>query len=255
MDDVKEVRDLLPAWALDAVDDVDRARVERAIREDPGLAQEARALLETTARLAETAAAAPPEGLRAQVLAAVASVPQRSTTAERPRPAAAVAPPARRRSRVPLWIAAAAVATMGMVAPAVLAVQQAGRAEQAELQVAMFADALSRPGAEVVAGEVEGGGEAVAILTEEGAVFAIRGLRAPGEELGYQLWVIEGEDRVSAGVLPLAGGSAYVEIAAVPGNTLAVTLEPAGGSLQPTTEPIVVLPQPDAPPEDGSAEA
>ena len=36
-----EVRSLLGAWALDAVDDVERATVERALRDDPELAAEA----------------------------------------------------------------------------------------------------------------------------------------------------------------------------------------------------------------------
>lgn len=268
MEEATQVRELLPAWALDAVDDVDRVRIERAIREDPALAQEARALVETAARLGGSVAAPPPAALRAQVLTEVESVPQRSAAepgAARPAPAtpspaparatsAAPRGPARRRSRVPLWIAAAAVATIGIAAPAVLAVQQAGRAERAELQLAMFADALGEPGAVVIAGELEGGGEAVAVLTEESAVFGIRGLPRLAEDLAYQLWVIEGEEPTSAGVLEVTGGSTYLELAAVPGNALAVTVEPAGGSPQPTTEPVVVLPQPADDPE-GDPEA
>ena len=263
MEEATKVRELLPAWALDAVDDGDRVRIERAIRQDPALAQEARALVETAARLGGSVAAPPPPALRAQVLAEVESVPQQSESAEpeaarrapaKPAPEPA---PARRRSRVPLWIAAAAIVTIGIAAPAVLAVQQAGRAERAELQLAMFADALGEPGAVVIAGEVEGAGEAVAVLTEESAVFGVRGLRPLGEDLAYQLWVIEGEEATSAGVLEVMGGATYLEFGAVPGNTLAVTVEPAAGSLQPTTEPIVVLPQPELGPEGDqeSAEA
>ncbi|WP_425554611.1 hypothetical protein, partial [Georgenia daeguensis] len=65
-------RELLGAWALDAVDDVERAAVERAIREDPELAAEAGALRETAARLADAGAVAPPPALREAVLAAAA---------------------------------------------------------------------------------------------------------------------------------------------------------------------------------------
>lgn len=232
-----DVRDLLAAWALDAVDDVERARVERAIREDAELAAEARALMETVALMAEAAAAPPPPALRATVLAQVAATPQVS-----PYRPAARRPAGRRTSRAALWVAAAAVATIGVAAPTVLAVQQAGRAARAEQQVAMFADALARPGAQVVAGQVEGGGFAVAVLTESGAVFAARGLTPLQEELAYQLWVIDGGEPEPAGVLQVAGGTVQVEVGrGVPGTTLAVTVEPAGGSLRPTTEPVVVL--------------
>ncbi|MGO1583241.1 MAG: hypothetical protein ACTHXO_08475, partial [Actinomycetaceae bacterium] len=79
MSEPDEVRDLLPAWALDAVDDVERARVERALREDPELAAEAQALRETAARLAAGSAVPPPARLRSEVLDAVAATPQEET--------------------------------------------------------------------------------------------------------------------------------------------------------------------------------
>lgn len=247
-----DVRDLLAAWALDAVDDVERARIERAIRDDPELAREARSLVETASRLAETSALRPPPALRAGVLSAVAVTPQHSAATSAPTRGRTSGP----RSRAVFWVAAAAFATIGVAAPTVLAIQQAGRAVRAEQQVALFADALARPGAQVVAGEVAGGGHAVAVLTESGAVFAARGLSRLEAERAYQLWVIDGGDPEPAGVLPVSGGTVQVEVGGgVPGATLAVTIEPAGGSLQPTTEPVVVLTAQDstAPPADQPA--
>jgi anti-sigma-K factor RskA len=252
MDEQTEVRDLLAAWALDAVDDVDRARVERAIRQDPSLAREARLLVETSARLAESVAAPPPPALRAQVLTAVDSVPQRPAATY----TAAVRPPRRPRPRVATWIVAAAVATMAVIAPSVLAVQQAGRATRAEQQVALFAEALAEPGARILAAEVVGGGQAVAVVSETGAVFAARGLDDLGSELDYQLWVIDDGTPVSAGVLEVGGGATQLRVdRARPGSTLAMTVEPAGGSRQPTTDPVVYLPEPPPaePPAEGEA--
>lgn len=245
MADATGTRDLLPAWALDAVDDAERARVEDAVRDDPGLAREARALVETAARLAAAVAAPPPPELRADVLTRTEAVPQEPADAPS-EPAA----PRRRASRVALWIAAGAVMTMAVVAPTVLAVQQAGRAARAEGHVALFAEALGHPSAQVFAGEVTGGGQAVAVLTEEGTVFSARALPALDPELGYQLWIIGGEEPVPAGVLDVAGGTATVEVVgAEPTERLALTVEPAEGSAQPTTDPLVVLPPQEPAPE------
>ncbi len=244
-DATTEVRDLLPAWALDAVDDDERARVETAIRRDAALAHEARALVEPAARIGTPRAEPPPARLRARVLAAARDTPQRPPVA---RPAVAPrgsSPAARRRSRAAIGVAAGAVATMAVIAPSVLAVQQAGRAQRSELQLATVTEALGRPGAEVLTGELEGGGSAVAVLTERGAVFVARGLPGLADALAYQLWITaDGEPR-SAGVLDVAGGFVLVETrGAVPGNTLTLTVEPVDGSPQPTTEPVVVLPPP-----------
>ncbi|TKR24117.1 hypothetical protein FA014_07865, partial [Cellulomonas hominis] len=46
-------RELLGAWALDALDDAERARVDDLIARDPEAAREARSLRETAAVLGE----------------------------------------------------------------------------------------------------------------------------------------------------------------------------------------------------------
>ncbi|MPV38800.1 hypothetical protein GB881_17450, partial [Georgenia subflava] len=86
MTDHRAERELLGAWALDAVDDVERAAVERAIREDPEVAAEARALRETVARIAEADAVAPPPSLRGEVLTTVTTTPQDGGAVATPSP-------------------------------------------------------------------------------------------------------------------------------------------------------------------------
>jgi hypothetical protein len=253
MGEQTEVRDLLPAWALDAVDDVDRARIERAIRQDPSLAGEARSLVETAARLAESGSTPPPPALRARVLTAVDSVPQQP-----PATSPAVRSPRPPRRRVATWIVTAAVTTMAVIAPSVLAVQQAGRAARAEREVALFAEALAEPGARVLAADVSGGGQAIAVISESGILFTARGLPHLDSELGYQLWLIDEDATVSAGILEVGGGVAQVKVnQASPGSTLSLTVEPAAGSRQPTTAPLVLLPEaaPADPEESGEAGA
>jgi hypothetical protein len=69
-------RELLGAWALDALDDPDRAAVEDLIARDPDAAREARSLRETAAVLGAAVAVPPPDEVRAAVLARVARTSQ-----------------------------------------------------------------------------------------------------------------------------------------------------------------------------------
>ncbi|MDQ0745269.1 anti-sigma-K factor RskA [Clavibacter sp. B3I6] len=58
-----------------------------------------------------------------------------------------------------------------------------------------------------------------------------------------QLWYVGQSGPVSAGVMPSEDGAghAVLEGAYTPGDTVAITVEPEGGSEQPTTEPIVAV--------------
>jgi len=63
----------------------------------------------------------------------------------------------------------------------------------------------------------------------------------------YQLWLIGKPKTVSAGLLPAAKNGqtpAVLATGVVKGDTLGLTVEPAGGSAQPTTTPILALPLP-----------
>ncbi|OUE10032.1 Anti-sigma-K factor rskA [Clavibacter michiganensis] len=59
----------------------------------------------------------------------------------------------------------------------------------------------------------------------------------------HQLWYVGASGPVSAGVLPEEGGAgqAVLEGRYTPGDTVAITVEPEGGSELPTTEPIVAV--------------
>ncbi|WP_120005015.1 anti-sigma factor domain-containing protein [Nesterenkonia muleiensis] len=251
------LRELLGAWALDAVDDVERARVERAIAADPELAAEARQLRETVARIAEADAQQPPEDLREAVLAQIDTFSPRTTRANRPTAEtserdqlAAV----RRRRR---WqtLAAAAAAVIAVAIPTAIAVDQADRADQAEQQAQQaqheaglaqqqadqIAQALTDPAAQMVAEELPDGSRAVAVLGEGTALFAAEGMTELHDQ-DYQLWVLEGDHAIPAGVLAWEAGRLTAHVEDFPEDAaLAVTAEPLGGSEQPTSDPMVVL--------------
>ncbi len=79
-----------------------------------------------------------------------------------------------------------------------------------------------------------------------GLVFTASNLPAPSVGRQYQLWVIpKGSNTpVSAGMLDLEGGGLTMTLVdsttAAGVGTVAVTMEPAGGVPQPTTDPVLV---------------
>ena len=231
-------RDLLGAWAVDAVDDVERRAVERLLREDPDAAEEARELRAVVGRLAGTSTAEPPAELRQRVLDAIEDAPQ--DHAPRGTPAHADRRATPRRGQLRWWAAAAAVLA-AVAVPTGIAIQQDQRADRAEQQVQAITEALAEPDAELVTAPVTGGGHAAMVRSADGALVALRDLPALADR-DYQLWVIEDDAPSSAGILHARDGRATAEVADAPGDAaLAVTIEPTGGSAQPTTDPVVVL--------------
>ncbi len=245
MPDQDDTRDLVAAYVLDAVDDVERRAVERLIARDPEVAREVAELRAVAAALGEAVPGEPPAGLRAAVLTAAAGTSQltRATAVPTDAPAGtAVTVPARPRRRPGTWLAVAAALVVGAAVPATVAWQQADRAQVAEEQQRALAELLADPTAVVVHGAVEGGGTATAVLTADRALFSAVGLADPGAGRTYQLWVIRDDVPIPGAVLADdAGRVRGLTEDFGPGDALAVTVEPAGGSELPTTDPVVVL--------------
>lgn len=235
----QDSRDLLGAWAVGAVDDVEQQAVDRLIREDPDAAAEARELLETVGSLASAAAEDPPEDVRDRVLRGIHEVPQSQPSA-RVRPDSRARPVRLRRHQMRWWAAAAAI-LVAVAVPTGVAMQQDDRADRAEQQVEAITAALAEPGAVLVTEPVTGGGHAAMVRGDDGAVVALRDL-PPLTDQDYQLWLVEGDSASSAGVISVRNGLATAEVGNAPvGAALALTIEPTGGSSQPTTDPVVVL--------------
>ncbi|GAA2720954.1 anti-sigma factor [Cellulomonas aerilata] len=92
--DGSDARDLIGAYALDAVDDVERRAVERLVADDPEAAGELAGLRATAALLGSAVATPPPLELRAGVLDAIRRVPQAGATGTTARTGPAAAPAA-----------------------------------------------------------------------------------------------------------------------------------------------------------------
>ena len=238
--DCAEIDEMLPAYAVDALDDADRARVEGHLasceRHD-----DAAAWGDVALRLADLApAVTPPAGLRDRVLgipsAPAAPVePAPAPVEVVPTPVAEPAPPPApirlRPSRVP-YALAAAFAAIAVFFGAWTAVLLAGGDDDGAPALAASASA---DGIDA---------RASFIADEQVAVVRFDGLDPPPAGSDYQLWAIApGADPASAGILAIEDGHA---LASVEGDfgagwTFAITVEPEGGSPAPTTDPLVAV--------------
>lgn len=219
----EELRSLIPAYVLGAVPDDEMGEVRAHIVSCDECMAEADGYADAAESLALAARAEePPAGFAARVMErAVGARPQvqarRGVAAWWPRLAAG--------------LAAAALIVMG----ALWIVARDDLAEQRELVAALVRsdDGMRLRGA---------GAVAIVVPGDDGAVFVVDGLDAAPEGRDYQLWFLDDGTPASAGVFDVSGDVAVVET----GHSLdgvdgaAVTVEPDGGSPEPTTDPLVV---------------
>jgi anti-sigma factor RsiW len=225
---------LTGAYALDALDDVERAGFERHLRDCPACATEVSEFHEAVAGLARRVAEPAPPQLRGQVLAEVARTRQLLPLAHRSLPR-----PTFRRS---IAVAAAAVVLAGSAGLGGIAWQGHRAAQQAQTEAAKIAQVIANPGKTEVTGSPAGGGSATVVAAGGSAVFAADQLPALPDGKDYQLWLIDSSGIRSEGVLDLRSGGDQELVAGVrPGSSIAVSVEPEGGSKQPTTTPVLNL--------------
>ncbi|AEV82235.1 Anti-sigma-K factor rskA [Actinoplanes sp. SE50] len=240
---IADIHSLVGAYALDSVDDLERAAFERHIGDCEACRIEVAELRETTARLADSTWSAPPPRLRENVLAAIATTrqapPLTAATPSRERAATRA-----RMSRRQLFSAAAAVVVAAAGAgTAVYTIQdQRVRDERAaaeadrDLQARVRA-ILGSPDVVLRGEQLRDGGRvtvAYSRLRDAGVVT----LAADGPPSGgrvYQLWTVRSRVPVDEGALPV-GQSSVVKIVErmSSAEVVGVSEEPPGGSARPT---------------------
>ncbi|WP_030418015.1 anti-sigma factor [Streptomyces sp. NRRL F-5065] len=262
---------LAAPYALDALDHAERDRYERHLAACPDCSAEVRTLAEDTVRLARSTAVPAPAALRARVLTAVRATPQEPATPQEsaaPRgPAGSRGAAARRRRarrpsragaardrrdrrrpasgpRFPLVPFATTTAAAALVVAALFAVQV--HRTQEELDTARdrareIAHVLAAPDARAAGGADEAGGVlgVVASASEGRAVVTLGGYGRPTGDRVHQLWLVRpGAPPRSLGLLD--GGTPLLASGLERGPaSLAVTVEPGGGSARPTGTPLV----------------
>ncbi|MFI9507835.1 anti-sigma factor domain-containing protein [Nocardia sp. NPDC052566] len=230
-----ELLDLAVPYALDAVTDTERDAIEvRLQAAEPEANAEftdaVRDIHETMVAVTVFDSIAPPPEVEAAILRAIDE--SEPGTAQR----------FRRIPRRTRWLAAAAavLAAIGIGVAVVVVRSTEHPASQLTAQ-----QVLEQPDTRTLSEPIAGGGT-MTVYTSAGlraAAVSFASVPAPTAGRSYQLWLVPqtGSPR-SAGVLAdLPGSGAPVVTRFDPADALAMTIEPSGGSPQPTSTPIVVV--------------
>jgi anti-sigma-K factor RskA len=237
---------LTGVYAVDALTGDELDEFEKHLEQCPTCAEEVRGLRETAARLGLATAIEPPPSMREQVLDATKRVRQLPPSGVRLITAADGRRPRRRlirRLSRPIAVTAMAAAII------VLAVLQVGtrhQLQQAQSANQTIASVLSASDAHIQLGSSTVGGTVTAVISrhDREAVITASGMPTPSGARVYQLWVMSGTSARSVGLLPGGSAGATAPVLAddvQPGDQLAITIEPAGGTRQPTTNPIAAI--------------
>lgn len=252
-----DVHTLTGAYSLDALDDDERELFERHLADCPDCTQEVAELKLTANRLGAAVAIQPPDRLKTRVMAEISRIRQDSPAG--PRLVVDNGPVQRRGPRrwvVNLTVAAAAVALALAGAFGVVAVRTQNELHSAQTQLAQansaytpIAQVLSAPDLQATSASGVAGGTAAAMVSrklDRGVLMAFNLPAAPAGK-SLQAWAIGPEGKRSIGLLDSAanGATSPIVINGVKGATLiGVTVEPAGGSRQPTTTPVMLFDMP-----------
>jgi anti-sigma factor RsiW len=241
-----DIHALSGAYALDAVDDLERAAFERHLRDCATCALEVFELRETVTKLADAAAEPPPPRMRAAVLDAISRTPQAGPG--RPdRGSTASATRWRRFAAVSVAAGVIAVgAGFGTWTVADQRVDQARvTAARERARVAEMEQVLSAPDARIRSTSAAGGTVNLVVSpSRDKAVAVLSGLRVPDNGLVYQLWLIRGSGAaMAARPLDVLGPGQTNATALIPniaaGDQIGITTEVPAGAPQPTLERLV----------------
>jgi anti-sigma-K factor RskA len=229
------------AYVLDALNSEERLAYEQHIAECPRCQAEVAELRSAASELGVAVAEQPPSDLRARVLAEVDRTPQDQPVA----PVVDLKDHRQRRS-ARIFQAAAAVFAVLALAVAAWGVSAHRDASDAKQQAAAVRAVVAAPDAEVIHAAGQGGVSANLVVSPSlgQSAFVADGLAAPPSGKTYQLWYLDSSGAArSAGLVTTSDGkSTQLLQGSIDGaTTVGVTVEPSGGSAQPTTKPILAI--------------
>lgn len=257
-----DIHTLTGAYALDALDEFERHQFREHLTRCADCEQEVGELRATGAKLGLAVAGHPPESLKHKVLLEVAVTRQdspsgRSVVSGRTATARATAASAtavqRRSWGARLTAVAAAVAAVAAVTLGVAGVRTGHERDAARTQLAQMqaryesvARLAAAPDARGSSGVGARGGTAFVIASRElnKAVLMVSGLPVPVAGRAYQAWLIGDGHPRSVGLIG-AGQGPPLQFGGLAGaSKFGLTIEPSGGSPQPTTTPVVLFDMP-----------
>lgn len=244
-----EIHTLAGAFALDALTEIERTSFARHVAECEACATEVAELRETASRLGAAAWEAPPQSLRASVLAEIART--RQVPAGRAVPATHSEVAMRRWRRFSAAAVAAGIVAVGGVATTWAVEERRVRDAQQQVQAVTeqqqrISAVLSAPDVKLHTQSIRNGGRITVALspTLGRGVAMMADLPAPPEGKVYQLWMIRQSQPTSAGVMAVGQRSGVAMLDDVSGaDTLGVTAEPGpSGSTSPGPDLVAGVP-------------
>lgn len=245
-----DLHTLTGAYALDALDDDEREAFEAHLPDCGTCREEVDGFLATAAVLGTAASEPPPPELKGTILDVVARTRQDppQTEATSPRRSSTVVDltrrPARRAWMDRLVLPAAAVMAI-VVAGMSIVVGNLNRRLDAVVSATDVAAVAAAEDLQTWEAELPDGGSArVVYSASRGEGWFLADGMAPVESgKVYELWLIDDQGPAPAGLFTSSAGRvAHAFTGSVDDvAAMAVTVEPASGSPQPTTDPLVVV--------------
>ncbi|MGW0753370.1 anti-sigma factor [Streptomyces sp. NPDC002587] len=240
-----DVHALVAAYALNALDPSEREAFTAHLEQCEACRQEAAEFEATAARMAAPAAQAPPAAMKDRTMAALDGVRQLP-----PRVGASASPAAFTgvlRRKAGLLALAASLATAASFAGLAAWQSQEGeryeqRARQAEQRLDDVSTVLAAPDARTAHRQTSNGASTTVVASkrQNKAVFTAAGLPAPAPGRTYQLWLDHEGTMRPAGFVD-RDGTVLIDGDTAGATAVGLTLEPAGGSSQPTTAPLLLM--------------
>lgn len=220
-------------YAMDALDEVSRRRADQHLAQCTRCRAEVAEWREATAGLGASASpVAPPPALRDAVLADAARLPQDQVARATDRRPAPASPGSRQAGR---WLVAAAAAVV-LVGGGVTVAKQPWNHNPTTVSAVQQVE--QAPDAQHATAPARNGSLVMVTSAKQGkAVATLRNVPTPAAGKVYQAWLITPSGVVNAGLLQ-PGKPTVLKGSITGAKGAAVTVEPTGGSKQPTTKPI-----------------
>ncbi|WP_371530822.1 anti-sigma factor [Streptomyces sp. NBC_01283] len=242
-----DLHTLTGAYVLHALSDEERADFERHLRECEACAQEVRELAATAGRLARAVSVTPPATMKTEVLRSIATVRQLPPHTPTQGKATGGSGRGRRLSRFALAACLAAAAGFGGIAvwQHERADEAGERAQEAQRQSEQLAQVLAAPDAKAATARLTDGatGTVVVAKSRNQAAFVAAKMPEPPSGKVYQLWFNDDGSMRSAGLMDPARSTEAVLLDGPvdQASGIGITVEPTGGSKEPTSDPVALM--------------
>jgi anti-sigma-K factor RskA/putative zinc finger protein len=244
--DDHDLHTLVGAYVLDAVTDEERSRFAAHLADCPACRDEVNELREAAARLGTAHAIRPRSDLKKRAIRAAYNTGQLAPViAENGQgPPTALGGLARRARRLPVILTAAAAVAAAAVGIGTHYADMQG--QDSRLAGRTVEAVLNAPDAVMRTASVSSGGMAIVVTSrhEHMAVFIAHGLRELPHAMRYEIWLMGPRGERPAGMLAvhrkdMAGPEVITGLDS--GDMVGLTVEPASGSLHPTSAPLVLI--------------